>query len=473
MANVLYGVNIAFHKNKSEPQLREWIKPSYNPVVSPELRMNLFQFHDPTTTCVPIPEPRLQEMGLSQTPDPLSIDRDVGVPRLFPSQRASVEWPQHIRYVPDNPNDDYKHLCYDNGIFYAPNTFFDHVKQRHILLNVAHDKAKGWASIYTIPRMTWLDLNGKQLLQWPIEELETPMGECVDVYVKVIKPGEHLEVTDLQTYQADMKVSFEVSELEKEESRSNDTRKLCGHKSAVVKRGGGMGPFGLWIWSSTGLDGKTTIFFIFFRDGYNNLIVLICANHIKCSNISIFLFSLSLLHINIVFPKNKSEPLLREWIKPSYNLVVSPELGMNPFQFHDPTTTYVPIPKPGLQDMSLSQTPDPLCIDKDVRVPRLFPSQRASNGLNTLEFNLKYVLKNSLTSTFYDYYTVGTYKEVTKQYVLDNPNDTFLDPVKQHRILLRWVNESDSVAHDKANGWASIYMAWIVSTSGNSKEYMA
>uniref|UniRef100_A0A0D9VGN7 Uncharacterized protein n=1 Tax=Leersia perrieri TaxID=77586 RepID=A0A0D9VGN7_9ORYZ len=52
------------------------------------------------------------------------------------------------------------------------------------------------------------------------------MGECVDVYVKVIKPGEHLEVTYLQTYQRSRG------------SRSNDTKKLCDHKGASMKRGG-------------------------------------------------------------------------------------------------------------------------------------------------------------------------------------------------------------------------------------------
>ncbi|CAL9762968.1 unnamed protein product [Musa acuminata subsp. burmannicoides] len=35
------------------------------------------------------------------------------------------------------------------------------------------DKDKGWAGVQAIPRAVWLDSNGRQLVQWPIEELET------------------------------------------------------------------------------------------------------------------------------------------------------------------------------------------------------------------------------------------------------------------------------------------------------------
>jgi beta-fructofuranosidase len=52
-----------------------------------------------------------------------------------------------------------------------------------------------------IPRKVWLDPSGKQLLQWPIEELETLRGKSVSVFDKVVKPGEHFQVTGLGTYQ--------------------------------------------------------------------------------------------------------------------------------------------------------------------------------------------------------------------------------------------------------------------------------
>ena len=47
----------------------------------------------------------------------------------------------------------------------------------------------------------WLDPSGKQLLQWPIEEVEALRGRSVTLKGRVIKPGQHLEVTGLQTAQ--------------------------------------------------------------------------------------------------------------------------------------------------------------------------------------------------------------------------------------------------------------------------------
>ena len=52
-----------------------------------------------------------------------------------------------------------------------------------------------------IPRTVWLDPSGKQLLQWPIEEVETLRGKSVTLKNRVLKPGQHLEVTGPQTAQ--------------------------------------------------------------------------------------------------------------------------------------------------------------------------------------------------------------------------------------------------------------------------------
>jgi beta-fructofuranosidase len=47
----------------------------------------------------------------------------------------------------------------------------------------------------------WLDPSGKQLLQWPIEEVEALRGRSVALKNRVIKPGQHVEVTGIQTAQ--------------------------------------------------------------------------------------------------------------------------------------------------------------------------------------------------------------------------------------------------------------------------------
>ena len=43
---------------------------------------------------------------------------------------------------------------------------------------------------------------------------------------------------------------------------------------------------------------------------------------------------------NVAYPKNKSDPLLREWAKPSYNPIIVPQGGINAKQFRDPTTDW-------------------------------------------------------------------------------------------------------------------------------------
>jgi beta-fructofuranosidase len=115
--------------------------------------------------------------------------------------------------------------------------------------------------------------------------------------------------------------------------------------------------------------------------------------------------------------------------------------------------------------------------------PDFFPVGKAGveKGLDTSEYGEgveKHVLKSSLDLTRYDYYTIGTYDNVKERYVPDNPtgdvyqrlqydygnfyaSKTFFDPVKQRRILLGWANESDSVGHDKAKGWAGIQVRTI------------
>lgn len=41
--------NIAFPKNLSDPYLRKWVKPKYNPLIQPVGGINASSFRDPTT----------------------------------------------------------------------------------------------------------------------------------------------------------------------------------------------------------------------------------------------------------------------------------------------------------------------------------------------------------------------------------------------------------------------------------------
>ncbi|KAM0878825.1 hypothetical protein ACQ4PT_034640 [Festuca glaucescens] len=194
------------------------------------------------------------------------------------------------RYLPDNPASDEHHLRYDCGNFYASKTFYDPLKRRRILWgwanesdSVQDDKAKGWAGIQAIPRKVWLDHGSKQLLQWPVQEVEALRGKLVSLNERVITPGDSVEVTGLQTAQADVEVTFEVLSMEGMEALdpalTYDAQKLCSLWGADKK--GGVGPFGLWVLASAKLEEKTAVFFRVFRDvGRNNTkpVVLMCTD---------------------------------------------------------------------------------------------------------------------------------------------------------------------------------------------------
>ncbi|CAN6231875.1 unnamed protein product [Urochloa humidicola] len=338
--------NIAFPKNASDPLLREWVKPpELNPIAVPEAGViNATQFRDPTTAWFAGGHWRMLVGGVRGTCGLAFVYRSrdfkrwtrakhplhsalTGMwecPDFFPVSGAGVgngldtseRGEKYVlkssldltrydyytvgrynnktdRYVPDDHAGDYQRLRYDYGNFYASKTFYDPAKRRRVLLgwanesdSVPDDKAKGWAGIHAIPRKIWLDPSGKQLLQWPIEEVETLRGKPVTVAGKVVKLGEHFEVTGLATtYQADVEVSFEVSGLDKAEpfdpAYDNDAQKLCGIKGADVK--GGVGPFGLWVLASGDLQEKTAVFFRVFKDGYGKLKVLMCTDPTKSS----------------------------------------------------------------------------------------------------------------------------------------------------------------------------------------------
>ncbi|KAL6598516.1 hypothetical protein ACP70R_046215 [Stipagrostis hirtigluma subsp. patula] len=340
--------NIAFPTNKSDPLLREWVKPAYNPVIVPEAGINATQFRDPTTAWIADGVWRLligsvtgggrgvayvyrsrdfrrwtrvrrplhsAATGMWECPDlypvpadgrRVGLDASVSGPRVRYVLKNSLDLRRYDyytvgsydrkaeRYVPDDPAGDEHRLRYDYGNFYASKTFYDPVKRRRILWGWAnesdtavYDVAKGWAGIQAIPRTVWLDPSGKQVLQWPVEEVEALRGKSVTISNRLIKPGEQAEVTGIQTAQADVEVSFEVSSLEGAEpldpALAGDAERLCGVKGAAVE--GGVGPFGLWVLASAGLEERTALFFRVFRPatGSGKPVVLMCSDPTKSS----------------------------------------------------------------------------------------------------------------------------------------------------------------------------------------------
>ncbi|GFP99340.1 beta-fructofuranosidase insoluble isoenzyme cwinv1 [Phtheirospermum japonicum] len=182
--------------------------------------------------------------------------------------------------------DERVRLRYDYGVFYASKTFYDGAKKRRVLWgwvleadSESDDVGRGWSGLQSIPRSILLDKNRKQLIQWPIKELNKLRGKKVTVGNKEIKSGEIFQVSGITASQADVEVSFRLPNLEGVELINSDSlvdpRLLCSQMNASAN--GVFGPFGLLVLASEDLTEKTAVFFrIFKSDG--KYVVLMCSD---------------------------------------------------------------------------------------------------------------------------------------------------------------------------------------------------
>ncbi|CAI0473335.1 unnamed protein product [Linum tenue] len=196
-------------------------------------------------------------------------------------------------YTPDHDGlaDQDLGMRYDYGKYYASKTFFDWGKNRRILLGWVNessteddDVAKGWAGVHTIPRKIWLDKSGKQLVQWPIEEVEKLREKGVKKPCQELKPGSVHEVTGVTAEQADVEISFgklDLSKAEKLDPSWTDPQALCTRKGASVR--GALGPFGLLVLGSKCMQEYTAVFFRVFQGHDGKPVVLMCSDQSKSS----------------------------------------------------------------------------------------------------------------------------------------------------------------------------------------------
>jgi len=340
--------NYAVPENISDPYLVKWNKPDNNPLIVADKHVNKTAFRDPTTAWLGkdgewriTVGSRKKNKGISllfkskdfmkwtKVKKPLHSHRGTGnweCPDFFPvSKQGTKELDtsviegdiKHVmkisldatrydyytlgpydtekdRHIPDKDMvDGWKGLRYDYGNFYASKSFFDPAKNRRILWGWANesdpvddDVRKGWAGIQLIPRTIVLDPNGKQLLQWPVEELETLRGKKVELSNKKLEKDDRVEIEGISAAQADVEVTFTFESLDKAEPFDPnwdryDAEKLCGQKGSTVQ--GGLGPFGLLTLASENLEEYTPVFFRIFKDQENKHIVLMCSDASKSS----------------------------------------------------------------------------------------------------------------------------------------------------------------------------------------------
>ncbi|CAM8919687.1 unnamed protein product [Rhodiola kirilowii] len=335
--------NLAVPKNLSDPKLLEWVKSPRNPLMLPPKEIDPTSYRDPTTawqgldkiwrvivgaeknghglafmhrsddfvnwniTATPLHSSEKTIMW--ECPDfyPVKVNGNIGIDTSV--QDTDLK---HVLKVSYNSQDSYilGHFAaitdkfvvesdflgggldhrYDYGKFYASKTFYDPVKKRRILWGWVNESdtetdwiQRGWSGIQSFPRSVLLSKNGKQLIQWPIEEIEKLRRKHVNFHGKKLQGGSVLEVSGITASQADVEVSFSLPNLEDAEVLDPawvNPQLVCSTKGAFIQ--GKQGPFGLLVFASENLSEQTAIFFrIFNRDG--NCIALMCSDQRRSS----------------------------------------------------------------------------------------------------------------------------------------------------------------------------------------------
>eukprot|EP00271_Cylindrocystis_brebissonii_P012981 TRINITY_DN32514_c0_g1_i1.p1 TRINITY_DN32514_c0_g1~~TRINITY_DN32514_c0_g1_i1.p1 ORF type:complete len:651 (-),score=99.35 TRINITY_DN32514_c0_g1_i1:235-2187(-) len=203
---------------------------------------------------------------------------------------------------------------------------------------------------------------------------------------------------------------------------------------------------------------------------------------------------------NLAFPADVNDPFLRNWIKSPLNPVAEAPAGINRTDFRDPTTAWqgsdglwrvmVGAKRDGVDEALVYRTSNfstwvlneaPMRTASTRRkmweCPDFFPvSNNSTSGLETSAngLGILHVLKASFDDTRNDYYSVGFYVEsndtwtplkaeldvetgLMYDYGAYYASKSFYDNKAGRRILVGWVNESDSVQDDLAKGWACVH----------------
>ncbi|KAK4375307.1 hypothetical protein RND71_005984 [Anisodus tanguticus] len=190
-------------------------------------------------------------------------------------------------YIPDEGSiDNESGLRLDYGRYYAAKSFFDSAKNRRIFIAWVNestsreiDIAKGWSGLQSFPREIWLDRAGNQLVQWPIEEIETLRTNKVDLQNITLKAGSKREISGITSSQADVEISFSISmamleQAEMVESNLTNPQEIANQSGSSTNTG--VGPFGLLVLASNNIEEYTAVFFRIFKKNDKFVVLMGC-----------------------------------------------------------------------------------------------------------------------------------------------------------------------------------------------------
>ncbi|AQK67692.1 Beta-fructofuranosidase 1 [Zea mays] len=165
-------------------------------------------------------------------------------------------------------------LRYDWGKFYASKTFYDPAKRRRVLWgwvgetdSERADVSKGWASLQGIPRTVLLDTKtGSNLLQWPVEEVETLRTNSTDLSGITIDYGSVFPLNLRRATQLDIEAEFQLDRRAVMSLNEADVGYNCSTSGGAAGRGA-LGPFGLLVLADRRLRREQTAVYFYVAKG--------------------------------------------------------------------------------------------------------------------------------------------------------------------------------------------------------------
>ncbi|KAJ0960235.1 hypothetical protein J5N97_001947 [Dioscorea zingiberensis] len=195
------------------------------------------------------------------------------------------------KWTPDNEEMDVGiGLRLDYGKYYASKTFFDQKKQRRVLWGwvgetdtETTDLRKGWASVQSVPRTVLFDIKtGSNLLQWPVEEVESLRLAVKDFDAMELPAGSVVPLNITGATQLDISAEFEVESSSLVEAMEADVGYNCSMSAGAAGRGV-LGPFGLIVLADEDLSEQTAIYLYIARGIDGGLSTFFCLDELRSS----------------------------------------------------------------------------------------------------------------------------------------------------------------------------------------------
>ncbi|VAI52857.1 unnamed protein product [Triticum turgidum subsp. durum] len=311
---------LAFPTDPSDPLLINWTKYENNPVMYPPPGVGEKDFRDPTTAwfdgsddtwrlvigskddrhagmvmtyktkdfidyeLVPGLLHRVPGTGMWECIDLYPVEGVRGIDMTDAVAAVSTNGADDVLHVMKESSDDDRHdyyalgrynaakntwtpldvdadlgigLRYDWGKFYASKTFYD------------ADVAKGWASLQSTPRTVVLDTKtGSNLLQWPVEEVETLRTNSTNLGGVTIDHGSVFPLSLHRATQLDIEATFRLDPLDIAVANEADVGYNCSTSGGAAGRGM-LGPFGLLVLADARRHGgdaeRTAVYFYVAR----------------------------------------------------------------------------------------------------------------------------------------------------------------------------------------------------------------